>query len=232
MGNSALIKNIKSQSMIEFGLILIAGIFFLFGVFRIGLWYNVGLAERQPAYTESRVEAGSNTVGMWPIYARRPLTEEWVLEGHEFPPEGTFTSDGGSSGRKRDTECEGKAEEKEEQAAQNYKDAYNLREEADDLDAEAVQDEKTADYWKGEYDTCFSNCKSSCGSWEWYSCTDEYCASSCSYYKEQEEWYRGEAKRKRTLAEQKRRKADNLEDEADALFKEAGEDRRSCRKPE
>lgn len=229
MGNPALIKNIKSQSMLEVSFILIAGILFLLGVFRIGLWYNNELAERQPAYTDSRVEAGSDTVGMWPIYARRPLTGEWVLEGHEFPPEGTFNSDGGSPGRKRDTECEEKAEEKEGQAAQNYKDAYYLRKDADDLDAEAVEDDKTADYWKKEYDTCFSNCKSGC--WDYW-CTDEYCESSCSYYKEQEGWYRGEAERKRRLAGQKRIEADDLEDEADALFAEAALDRQDCWKPE
>lgn len=64
---------------------LIGGILFLLGATRIGLWYNSELAERQSAYTQSRVEAGSSNRGKWPVYARRELTDKWVLQGGNFP---------------------------------------------------------------------------------------------------------------------------------------------------
>ena len=215
----------KAQSIIETSLILVAAIAFLLGAFRIGLWYNNELAERQSAYQNSRVEAGSSTTGKWPVYARRGLTEEWVLGGGEFPPEGTLTGGGGGSGRTRNKECEAPAEAKESQARENYKRAAILRFEADDLEAQATNDDATADYWEGEYNTCFTNCKASC--WE-FTCDDEYCATTCSYYQEQEDYYRGEAERKRTEAAQKRTEADNLETEAEGLYDEAKTIRQDC----
>lgn len=73
--------NKKAQVIIETVLVLVAGLTFLLGAFRVGLWYNNDLTQRQPAYQDSRVAAGSNQVGKWPVYARVPLTEDWALRG-------------------------------------------------------------------------------------------------------------------------------------------------------
>lgn len=94
MGNFSLLVK-KAQSIIETSLVLVAAIIFLLGAFRVGLWYNNELAERQSAYQDTRVEAGSSTTGKWPVYARRNLTEEWALQGGSFPPRGTFSSSNG-----------------------------------------------------------------------------------------------------------------------------------------
>ena len=119
---------------------LVAAVLLLLGIFRIGLWYHNELAERQPAYQASRVAAGSNEIGKWPVYARRPLTEKWVLKGgNNFPPAQQAGGGGIGAGRQRNTECEKPANAKEEQAKNNIKQAWILENEASQLESEAQQ---------------------------------------------------------------------------------------------
>jgi hypothetical protein len=92
----------KAQSIAESSLMLVAAVLFFLGIWRIGLWYNNEVAERQSAYQASRVDAGSDEIGQWPIYTRRPLTENWVLGGEEFPlPAQPSIGNGGGPGRER-----------------------------------------------------------------------------------------------------------------------------------
>lgn len=92
----------KAQSIAESALMLVAAMMFFLGIWRIGLWYNNEMAERQSAYQASRVDAGSDEIGQWPVYTRRPLTESWTLGGEEFPqPAPEVPGDGSVPGRVR-----------------------------------------------------------------------------------------------------------------------------------
>lgn len=229
---------------------LVAAILLLLGIFRIGLWYHNELAERQPAYQASRVAAGSNEIGKWPVYARRPLTENWVLKGgpQDFPlPGGQPGGVGTGRGRDRNTKCEEPANAKEEQAKNNIKQAYALEVEASQLESEAQQLEneaakleneaaeldKQADYYQKLYKDCLVNC-------DQYD--EEYCKHQCLHYKQQADYYRDQAKQKRDQAQQKRnqaqqkreqaqqkrQEAQRLRDAAEQLFDEAFKIRENC----
>ena|SRR3989338_7061244 len=227
MGNSSSI-NKKSQSIIETSFMFIAAILLLLGIFRIGLWYHNELAERQPAYQASRVAAGSSEIGKWPVYARRPLTENWVLKGEDFPSAQQAAGGGIGPGRPRNTECEKPAKAKEEQAKNNIKQAWVLESEASQLESEASQleseaadlDKQAEDYQK-LYTECLAYCYADC--------------YECYYYKELADDYRAQAQQKHDQAQQKldqaqekRQKAQQLRDEAEQLFAEALEIRKSC----
>lgn len=215
---------------------LVAALLLLLGIFRIGLWYHNELAERQPAYQESRVAAASNEIGKWPVYSRRPLTEDWVLKGESFPVAGAGpTVTAGASGRDRSIQCEEKAKAKEEQAAANIRRAWELEQEAAGLDNEAAQLEREAaalqeqaDYYQGLYDKCIANCDDN-------SNYEQNCRKLCQPYLEQAQYYQEQADEKRRLADgkrrlaqQKREEAARLRDDADGLFNEALGIRKNC----
>ena len=212
---------------------LVAAILLLLGIFRIGLWYNNDLAERQPAFQASRVAAGSSEIGKWPVYARRPLTENWVLKGENFPSPQQAAEGGIGAGRTKNSACEDAARANEQQAVNNIKRAWileneakQLDSEADRLDSEAAQLEEQAKY----YQKLYEDCQGSCVEYEY-----NYCAQQCSFYKQQADDYREQARQKRDLARQKRdlarqkrQEAQRLRDEAEQLFDQALGIRKEC----
>ena len=238
MGNAA--SRIKSQSIIETSFMLIAAILLLLGIFRIGLWYNNDLAERQLAYQASRVAAGSSEIGKWPVYARRPLTENWVLKGENFPASQPAGAGAAAAGRTRNTACEDAARANEQQAVNNIKqalileneanqldsEANQLDSEADRLDSEAAQLEQQADYYQKLYEQCRAGSpEEDCFSY--LQQAQDYRAQAQAK-RAQSRQKRQQAQQKRDLAEQKRQEAQRLRDEAEQLFDDALEIRKEC----
>lgn len=239
MGNTAS-RQIKSQSIIETSFMLIAAILLLLGIARIGLWYNNELAERQPAYQASRMAAGSSEIGKWPVYSRRPLTENWVLKGENFPSPQEAAGEGMGAGRPRNTKCEEPANAKEQQAVNNIKQAITLENEAVQLDREAVQLdseasqldreaaelEQQADYYQKLYEQCIAN--SSGEECDSYLQQANYYRAQAQDKRNQARQKRQQAQQKRDQAEQKRQEAQRLRDEAEQLFDQALEIRKDC----
>lgn len=150
MGNASS-RRIKAQSIVEASLMMAAAITLLLGIVRTGLWYNNELAERQPAYNESRVRAGSSNIGEWPVYSRRPLTEDWVLKGENFPSHSQGKG-GGILGDRRGDTCKNAPEIQEllQEAENKYAQAKALDKEAEALEDEARELRRQANNYNAQ----------------------------------------------------------------------------------
>lgn len=196
---------------------LVAAILLLLGIVRVSLWFNSEIAQRQSAYNATRLEAGSDTKGVWPVYTRKNLTEGWVLGGQSFTSQsgGKIDGEGITSGRRgylceNDEEVEKKISDAQEKTAE----ADELNVQADTLEAEAEALDIQAEWYQSQYDACISYY----GSYEFY----------CADYLEQAEECRRQAQEKRQEAENKRAEAESLQKEAAMLMVEAGELNEEC----
>ena len=218
MGNAAL-KSIKSQSLIEATMMMVAGIILLLGVFRIGLWYNNEVSERQPAYNSTRLTAGNDQPGEWPVYRRGKLTEDWVFGRGDFEP-GTEQDGNNSTTGDRNSDCVSEAAELQQQALEKTTQADALSQEAKDLENEAVRldDEAEAldakaeglDQQAQEQQELYDNCMASC-EYMYYDC------SSCQPYLDQANEYKQDASDARQQAADDRQQA--ADDRRDARDK-------------
>ncbi len=196
-------KDKNAQVALESCLVVATSIILLLGMNAIWAWSNNNIAERQPDYNATRLEAGSSSPGRWINYAQRPLTEEWIFAAVPAAdaPENLAAETRGS--RQARTEHALAASEKEAQASENIKQAATLDYEAEELEEEAAALEQEAQALDGE-------------SW-----------MSFSYYDYGWNWqafYQGlmyQANEKRQLAQDKRDEADQLEADAEQLLDEA-----------
>jgi hypothetical protein len=202
---------------------LVAAVLFLLGIWRIGLWYNNELAERQPAYQASRVEAGSKDYDddpepVWPVYSRRPLTDNWVVRGEEFPSPAPEEGAGAGTGPgNRGRQCENftriqellqqaeerrvqieepvnellaQAEELDRQADELDRQADELDRQADELDRQADELDRMSNEQMQRYNDCLGNCEA-----QRVACTQncqaqyDSCSSQCLPYLEQAQEY-------------------------------------------
>lgn len=74
----------KSQAMLEVTLIFIVGLYLFFGIMGVWLWGDKQLAQRQPAYNSTRVQAGSLASSddkdlVWPVYTPEELSANDVF---------------------------------------------------------------------------------------------------------------------------------------------------------
>lgn len=221
---------------------LVAAILLLLGIVRISLWFNSEIAQRQSAYNATRLEAGSDIKGEWPVYARKNLTEGWVLGGQSFTNQsGGKTSGEGITSGNRGYQCENDAEVEEKIGdAQDKKDeADALNAEADTLENEAAALDIQAEAYQTQYDACISNlsayevyCSSYCealvaGGDEEISLSQ--CDTCCDYLKQAEDC-RKQAEEKRQEAENKRAEAESLQKEAANIMIEANDLNEECMK--
>jgi hypothetical protein len=232
---------------------LVAVVLFFLGIWRIGLWYNNEVAERQSAYQASRVDAGSDEIGQWPIYTRRPLTDSWVVRGEEFPPAApSVVGNGGDPGRERSggvQDCENsdrieeliqQAREKEAQIDQPVQElqtqAAELDRQAAELDRQAEELDRMSNEQMQRYNDCLGNCEAQRAACL-QNCQAQYdsCSSQCLPYLEQAQEYsrqageyRGQAQEKRSQASQKRENAKSLMREVTDLLSEAGRLGQEC----
>ena len=211
MENSSLIaKKIarKAQSIIETSLVLVAAIIFLLGAFRIGLWYNKELSQRQPAYNATRLAAGSSEPGEWPVYAPGNLTEGWVLEGRNLSIGSQIAGTGGTI-IDRNSDCVAEAAALQQQAKDKFEAAANLNIEAQNLDNEAERLDNEAeqldsqaealDQLAAEQEELYNQCMATCGY--------DYECGTCQPYLDQANAYRAQAQAKRSQAAEKRAQA-------------------------
>ena len=218
MGNPALTGR-KAQSFLEASFMLVAAILLLLGIVRISLWFNSEIAQRQSAYNATRLNAGSDVKGEWPVYARKNLTEGWVLGGQSFTRQsGGRTSGEGITSGNRGYQCEYDAEVEEKIGeAQDKKDeADELNIQAGILENEAEALDIQAEAYQAQYDLCISSCEY------------EYSCDTCSGYLMQAEDCRQQAEEKRREAENKREEAESLQKEAANLMVEADELNKEC----
>jgi hypothetical protein len=223
--DNAILKNRdnNAQVALESCLVVVASIMLLLGMNAIWAWSNNNIAERQPDYNATRVEAGSISPGRWLDYAQRPLREEWVFAGvpvadapeNAENPE-TAEDSAGETLDSREARTGGtlEAEEKETQASENIRQAAILDYEAGELEKEAENLDAMADYYQALYEE---------GNQEYPSIAIGIgiIGSRQSYYKEQADYCRQQANQKRQLAQNKRDEADQLEADADELLDEA-----------
>jgi len=244
MGNSALI-GCKAQSFLEASFMLVAAILLLLGIVRISLWFNSEIAQRQSAYNATRLEAGSDIKGEWPVYARKNLTEGWILGGQSFTNQsgGQTTGEGITSGnRGYDCEHDDDVESDIGDAQDKIDEADELNAEADTLEAEAEALDIQAEAYQTQYDSCISNyivyevyCASYCESvvaneYEYeYNSYSYQCDTCCDYLKQAEDC-RKQAQEKRQEAENKRAEAESLQKEAENIMIEANDLNKECMK--
>jgi len=76
----------KAQAMLEVTLIFIVGLYLFFGIMGMWLWGDKQLAQRQPAYNSTRVQAGTIEPGedskkplVWPVYTPEELSANDVF---------------------------------------------------------------------------------------------------------------------------------------------------------
>lgn len=227
---------------------LVAAMLFFLGIWRISLWYNNELAERQPAYQESRVEAGSkdyddDSQPVWPVYSRRPLTDNWVVEGEEFPA--LAPEEGGGSGmgpgnrgeqcenfariqellrqaEERQAQIDGPIKELQAQADELDRQAGELESQAGELESQAEELDRLSNEQRQRYNDCIANCdaqRAACLT----NCDIQYenCTSQCVPYLEQAEEYSRQAQEKRSQAEVLRRQAQEKRSQANQKRQEA-----------
>lgn len=251
LGLTMLARIRSGQVTLEMALALVALIFFLVGTVRIGVWYNKELVEKnapqtagQPTFSSTRVASGSSSPGVWPLYARRPLNEDWVLKGTNFPAPGTVTPGSGGGGRggggtgggtsdtcPAATALDQQADLLTNQAYTKDTDSIDKKLAADQLWMQANQYQAIADnyawqannaaieanYWNSIYTTCMSSCEySSCGS-----CGCCYYSDQVAYYRGEEARYRTEENRYRALENQLRAQAQVLYDQSRQLAADA-----------
>ena len=79
----------RGQVLIESSLFLVVMILLLLLIVRVWVWANNQMAGRQPAYNDTRVEAGTvANLGqaaplVWEVYEPEELTREWVFNGQQ-----------------------------------------------------------------------------------------------------------------------------------------------------
>jgi hypothetical protein len=74
--------NKKGQGILELALTFVIVTALVGGIFKIWLWANNQIVERQVAYNKSRVDAGNAVDGYtlrWPVYTPPQLKEDDVL---------------------------------------------------------------------------------------------------------------------------------------------------------
>lgn len=79
MANRSRQVKTKGQAVLEVAIVLIVIMVFLFGIVHIWLWANKQFPERQVAYNNSRIIAGTSGdihLLMWPVYKPGNLTIE------------------------------------------------------------------------------------------------------------------------------------------------------------
>lgn len=248
MGNPALTGH-RAQSFLESSFMLVAAILLLLGIVRVSLWFNSEIAQRQSAYNATRLEAGSDTKGEWPVYARKNLTEAWVLGGQSFTNQsGGKTKGKGITSGSRGSQCGDNGADGTE-VKENIGDAQDKEDQADELNAEADILEKEAEAldiqaagYQTQYDSCITNyniyevyCSSYC---EAIVADDEYntssylyqqCGTCCDYLRQAEEC-RQKAEKKRGRAEAKREEAESLQKEATNIMLGANDLNEECMK--
>jgi len=224
---------------------LVAAILLLLGIVRISLWFNSEIAQRQSAYNATRLEAGSDIKGKWPVYARKNLTEGWVLGAESFTNQsGGKTSGEGITLGNRGYDCEHDTavEEKIGEAQDKIDEADTLNAEADTLEKEAEALDIQAEAYQTQYNSCIFTykvyevyCASYCESvvaneyeYEDSSYLYQQCDTCCDYLRQAEE-YRKQAQEKREEAEAKREKAESLQKEAANIMTEANDLNKECR---
>lgn len=82
-----IVRDIKGQGVLEFCVVFIIFVLFLFGIAGIWFWSNGQFVDRQKRYNETRVIAGTardNYVLEWPVYTPPELTEDDVLMDSPF----------------------------------------------------------------------------------------------------------------------------------------------------
>jgi len=197
---------------------LVAAILLLLGIVRISLWFNSEIAQRQSAYNATRLEAGSDIKGEWPVYARKNLTEGWVLGAESFTNQsGGKTSGEGITLGNRGYQCEHDTavEEKIAEAQDKIDEANELNAEADTLEKEAEALDIQAEAYQTQYDACISN-------------LNALSYDTCWDYLKQAEDCRKQAEEKRQEAENKRAEAEQLQEEATNLMTEANDLNEEC----
>ena len=69
------------QVIVELMIIFLVVSVFIIGVVRLWVWSNSHFANRQPAYEETRLSAGSSEPGRSWDYTPGELTDDWVFKG-------------------------------------------------------------------------------------------------------------------------------------------------------
>lgn len=81
------IRSIKGQALLEFCVVFIIFVLFLFGIAGIWFWSNDQFVNRQRHYNATRVTAGTardDYALQWPVYTPPELTEDDVLMDSPF----------------------------------------------------------------------------------------------------------------------------------------------------